>query len=104
MALVAPASFIFTGTVLQVENWKSLAGILVLIRRGINAAVTVRVAGLGEIKNLAQLAMWDVLERIQIVVLGGEFDSTAPAAGAEKIKAVRVRNLRTINYDLIVMK
>jgi len=104
VALRAPASFIFTHAVLEIEHRITLAGIFVIIRRSIDITVTDRAAGLRIVENLAQLAMRHVLKRIKVLVLGRNFDAAAPAAGTVEIQAAGVRHLGTIHNDLIVVE
>jgi hypothetical protein len=77
-ALVASAGFIFAHAVLQIEHREALVGVLIIIRRGVNEAVAGRVAGFGEVVDLPQLAMGHVLERVKVLILGGDFDAATP--------------------------
>src|SRR5207302_10612881 len=81
-SLPAPAGFIFARAVLQIEHRVTLARVLVVIRRRVNETVAVCVAGLREVVNFAELSMWHVLERVEVRILRGHLDSTAPASGA----------------------
>jgi len=90
--------------VLQAEHRVSPAGVLVVIRRGINECVPVRVARVREVMNLPQLPMRHILQRVEVLVLRRNFDRAAPTAGAIEIVAVWIRNICAVNIDGVVMK
>ena len=48
--------------------------------------------------------MRHILQGVEILVFGGDFNATAPTAGAIVIQAARVWNGGAINPDLVVME
>ncbi len=104
MALVAPAGFIFAHAVLQVQYWEPRVGLLVIIRRSVNEAAPGRVAGLGEIVDLPQMAVRHVLDSVEVLVFGGDFDTAAPTVAAVEIQAAGVRDPGAIDDELVIVE
>jgi len=104
VALASPTGFVFTGAVLQIEHGITIATALVVIGRRVNERVPVGVGGFGKIPELAKLAMWDVLERVKILVFGWEFYGAAPTSCAVEKVAVQIRNFGAIDINRIVVK
>src|SRR4051794_15175124 len=104
MALVAPARFIFAHAVLQIEHREAVVGILIVIRGSENEAPAGGAAAFGKIVNLPQLAMGNVLESVKVLVLGRDFYPAAPAAAAIEIEGIGVRNLCSVNDELVIME
>src|SRR5208283_1515442 len=104
MALIAPAGLIFAHAMLQIERREALVGVLIIIRGRIDEAAAGRAAGSGEVEDLPQLAMGHVLEGIKVLILGGDFDAAAPAAGAVEVQAAGVWNLGAIDNELVVVE
>lgn len=48
--------------------------------------------------------MGDIFDGVEVLVLGRDFNAAAPAAGAIEEYAAGVRNLGTINVELVVVK
>ena len=76
----------------RVEHWQQLSALAV---GELRAAL---------LKGLPQLAVRHVLEGIEVLVLGGNLDAAAPAAGAVEILAVGVGYLRAIDHNLVIVK
>src|SRR5262245_40295531 len=104
VALPSPAGFIFARAVLQIQHRVALARVLVIVRWGVNKAVAVRVVGFREVMNLAKLAMRNVLQCVEVPILGRHFDRAAPPSGTVKEHAVGIRNIRPVNIDRVIVK
>ena len=104
VALAAPAGFVFTRAVLEIERGITLAAPLIVIRRGVNEGVPVGVGGLRKIPDLAKLAMRDIFERVKILIFGRNFDGAAPTSGAVEEVAVRIGNFRAVDVEGVIMK
>ena len=48
--------------------------------------------------------MGHVLERVEILILGGNFDAAAPAAGAVKIQTAGIGNRGPVDPELVVVE
>ena len=48
--------------------------------------------------------MRHVLESVEVLIFGGDFDPAAPAAGAVVVQAAGIRNRRAINPNLVVVE
>ncbi len=48
--------------------------------------------------------MGDILEGIEVLFLGGDFNGAAPAAGTIEIQGVWIRSLGPINGELVVVE
>jgi hypothetical protein len=90
--------------VLQVENWVSSRGVFVISGRSVDKAAARGVCALGEIEDLSELAVRDILDGIDVLILGWDFDSATPAASTIKGLATGVGNLGAIDVDPIVME
>src|ERR1019366_783895 len=62
------------------------------------------VASLGRVEDLLQVAMRHVLERIEVLVMDGDFEPASPAACAVEEQAAGVGNLGAIDIDLVVVE
>ena len=102
--LPAPASLIFPATVLQIQHGITHRRVLFILGRRVNEAAQDRVGALGIVKRLTQLAVRNVLECVEILVVGRNFNAAAPAAGPVEVEAVGIRDLGTVHNDLVVMK
>src|SRR6185369_13338038 len=54
--------------------------------------------------NLAELPVRHLFERVEVRILYGHFDGTAPTSGTVEIVAVRIGNFGPIDVDGVVMK
>ena len=92
VTLVAPAGFIFPAAVLQIQHRITLGLIFFIIRRSVNEAAESGIGAFGIVEGLPQLTVGHILEGIEVLVLGGDFDAAAPAAAAVEVQAAGVRN------------
>ena len=102
--LVPPAGLILERAVLQIQHGVSRAGVIIVVGRRVDKTAARGVGAPGRVKDLAELAMRNVLERVGVLVLGRDLDGAAPAAGSEVGLAAGVRDLGAIDVDPIVMK
>ena len=102
--LAAPAGFIFPAAVLQIQHRITLGQIFFIIRRGVNEAAEIGIGGLGIEWGLSQLAVGHVLDGIEVLIRGGDFEAAAPAAGAVEVPTAGVRNLGAIDNELVVVE
>src|SRR4051812_43416979 len=89
---------------LEIQNRIALGRILLIIRRGVNEAAEFGISALGMVEGLAELAVRHILDRVEALVRGGYFEPAAPAATAIEIQAARVRHLRAVDHDLIIVE
>ena len=104
VALAAPAGFVLAAAVLQIQHRITLGRVLLIIRRGVNEAAEHGVGALGMVERLPQLAMRHVLDGIEVLVLGGDFDAAAPPAAAVEVQAAGIRDSGSINHELVVVE
>ena len=103
-ALLRPAVLIFAAAVLQVEHRVFLVRILFVLGRGVDVAVAHR-AGHGRVVvHLADLALGNVLQGVEVLVRRGDVDAAAPAGGAVVIEAARIRHGGAVDFKLIVVE
>src|SRR6185312_17219805 len=103
-ALAAPSGLVLASPVLQIQHWIALTGVLVVIGGCVDVAAAGGPGALGEIQGLAQLPVWDVLDGVEVRVLGGDLNSAAPSVGAEEELAARVRDVGTVDVDPVVVE
>ncbi len=104
LALIGPARLIFAAAVLEVQHGIAGRGVLVIGRRRVDEAPPRGFGDLRIIEILADLAVGDILEGIEVLVLGGAFHAAAPAAGPVEVQAAGVRNGSPVDPDLVVVK
>ncbi len=104
VTLVAPAGFVLPHAVLQIENRIAFGRVLVIIRRSINEAPAHGIGALGKIKILLQLTVRNILLRIEIPVLRGDFNGAAPTAAPVEKQGRGVGDLGPVNVHLIVVE
>ncbi len=104
LALRGPAGLVLAAAVLKVQHRVPRLRGLVVVGRRVDEAATRGVVDLGVVDHLANLSVRDVLERVEVLVLGGHLHAAAPAAGAVEIQAAGIRHLRVLDPELIVME
>src|SRR5206468_2038396 len=85
-------------------NRVTLGRILLVIGWRVDEAAAYGVGALGEVHILPQLAVRHVLELIKLLVLGGHFNRAAPATSAVEEMSARVRNVRAVDIDGVVVE
>jgi hypothetical protein len=104
MTLTWPAGLIFTPAVLEVQHWIAFGRVLVIIRGRVNKTPLYAIGTLGVKKSLAYSSMRDILDSIEILILGWTFDTAAPTAGAIEEQTTGIRNCCPVNPNLIIVK
>jgi hypothetical protein len=89
---------------LQVQHRIPLRSVLFIVRRSVNEAAEDGIGAFGIKIGLPQLAVRDILESIKVLVSGGDFDPAAPSARAVEVQAAGIRNLSTIDNDLVIVE
>ena len=89
---------------LEIEYRIPLLLVLVVSRRSVDEAVTHSLVGLRPVMNLTDIAMRNILQGIEILVMGRDLDSAAPTACTIIIKAARIRNRCSVHLELIIME
>ncbi len=102
--LATPPGLVLARAVLQVEDRITIAGVLVVLGRRVDEAAARGASALREVQGLAELAVRDVLDGVEILILGRDLDAAAPAAGAEEELAAGVGHLGAVNVDPVVME
>jgi hypothetical protein len=95
--------FVFAGAVLQIEHRIALRALLI-IRRCVDEGLQHRLRDLRKIVDFAQLAVWNVLQRIEILIVGRNLNGAAPAARTVEDLRARVRDGDAVNVELVIMK
>lgn len=93
-----------TTAVLQVDHWIPFAGILFIAGRRIDKTAAHGRIEFRIIEFFADLTVRDVFQRIELLILCGDFNAAAPAAGAIKIEAAGVGDERTVDDELVVVE
>ena len=104
LALIRPAGFVLSAAVLEIQHRIAGLRVVVVARRRVDETAPHGVVHLGVVDRLADLAVRDVLEGVEVLVLGRYFDAAAPAARAVEVEAVWVRDLRAVHPELVVME
>ena len=89
---------------LKIKDRISLLLVLIISRRSIDEAMTHSLIGLRPVSHLADITMRNILYRIEILIVCRNLDSAAPTACSIIIEAVRIRNRRSIYFELIIME
>src|SRR5206468_10553810 len=77
---------------------------LLIIGRGVDEALQGRLANLGNQVHFTQLTMRHVLQSIEVLVVGGNFNSAAPAARAVEDLGPGVRDRDAIHVELVIVE
>ena len=103
MSLVGPCRFIFSPSVLQIENRIFLL-ILSVSGRCINKCTTMGICALGIKINLLNISMRHLLHSIEILIMSRNFNTTFPSARAVIILSTRIIKHTTIDSQVIIME
>ena len=104
LALGRPAGLILAAAVLEIQHGIAGRRVLLVVGRRVDEAAPRRVVHLGVVDHLADLPVRHVLERVEVLILGGHFHAAAPAAGAVVVQAAGVRHLRAVHPELVVVE
>jgi len=103
-ALVAPGGFILAPAVLQVEHRIALGRVLVVVGRRVDKRAARGPGALRGEENLLHSAVGHVLEGVEILVMGGDFDAAFPTRGAVEVQGAGVVECSPIDREMIVVK
>ena len=104
MTLGAPGGFIFSPTVLQVQNRILLGLVLVVVRRRVDERSAGSVGALRWEKNLLHAAVGNVFEGVEFPVVRRDFNAAFPADRSAEIQGSGIVECSSINREMIVVK
>ena len=104
MALLGPTVLILAAAVLQIEHRITLGGIQVIFGGDIDEAVTHSIVDLRPIVDLTDLSLRDILDRVEILIRGGNIHTAAPTARAVVVEAGRIRDISSVDVQLIIVE
>jgi len=103
-ALAGPARLVLAAAVLEIQHGIAGGRILVIVRRCVDEDATRRIGDLGGVEDLSHLSVGDVLECIEVLILGGTLHAAAATAGPVEVQAAGVRYRGPVDPDLVVVE
>src|SRR5581483_5583035 len=104
VALADPAGLVFTGAMLQVEDWIACLALRVVVRRQIDQCVPPRSRHFRVVPDLANRAVRHILHRIISRARLRHFYTTCWFASSKEGMSVGIADLRSINNQGVVVK
>ena len=104
VALVAPGGFILAPAVLQVQHRIALGLVLVVVGRRVDKGTAGGVGALRGEENLLHSAVGNVLEGVEVLVVGGDFDAAFPASRTVEVQGAGIVECSPINREMVVVE
>ena len=104
VTLVAPGGFILAPAVLQVQHRISPGRVLVVVGRRVDKRSAGGVGALRREENLLHSAVGNVLEGIEVLVMGGDFDAAFPTGRTVEVQGAGIVECPPIDREMVVVE
>ena len=104
MTLIAPSGLVLAPTVLQVQHRVTLGLILIVSGRSIDKRAADGIGALRREQDLLNVAVGNVLQGVEFLVVSGDLDAAFPTGRAVKVQRARIVERAPVDREVVIVK